>query len=123
MRYEPGGRHLGHYDAGHDYRDGRRTLTSVVLYLTGSGPGTGGATRLLTDGQEARPVWDRDHTDWDRDARPDEVLLAVLPEEGAALCFDHRRPHDVDCWAGPGDRVVIRADVVYEAVPDGQTLP
>jgi hypothetical protein len=126
MRYPPGGRHLCHHDAGYDYGDGRRTLMSVVLYLTGDPAldrGAGGATRLIRDGQEAVAVWDRDHRDWDRDTHPDEVLVAVTPERGAALLFDHRIGHDVERWDGPGPRIVIRADVVYEAVPDGQTLP
>jgi hypothetical protein len=124
MRYRTGGRHLTHYDAGYDYGDGRRTLLSVVLYLTGgAGDGAGGATRLVRDGQEHLPVWARDLADWDRDTEPDEVLVAVRPERGAALVFDHRIGHDVERWDGPGDRIVIRADVVYEAVPDGRSLP
>ena len=123
MRYEPGGRHWTHFDAGYDYGDGRRTLLSVVLYLTASGPGHGGATRLVRDGQEALAVWARDHRDWDRDTRADEVLVAVVPERGAAFVFDHRIGHDVERWDGPGPRVVIRADVVYEAIPDGRSLP
>jgi NAD+ synthetase len=125
MRYGPGGRHLCHYDAAYDYGDGRRTLLSVVLYLTGDAadPRAGGATRLVRDGQDALPVWERDHRDWDRDTRPDEVLVAIRPERGAALVFDHRIGHDVERWDGPGERIVIRGDVIYEAVPDGQTLP
>jgi NAD+ synthetase len=136
MRYEPGGRHLVHYDAGHDYGDGRRTLLSVVWYLaagdadTAGDPGdagppgpAGGATRFVRDGQDRLPVWARDHADWDRPTRPDEVALAVAPTPGSALVFDHRLPHDVECWLGPGDRVIVRADVVYEAVPDGRSLP
>ena len=68
-------------------------------------------------------MWARDHRDWERDTRSDEVLISVVPERGAALVFDHRIAHDVERWDGPGARVVIRADVIYEAVPDGQTLP
>lgn len=123
MRYEPGGRHLCHYDAGYDYGDGRRTLASVVLYLTDAASGQGGATRLIHDGQGALPVWERDHRDWDRATRADEVAVAVRPERGAALVFDHRIGHDVERWDGPGPRVVIRGDVIYEAVPDGRSLP
>jgi NAD+ synthetase len=124
MRYDPGGRHLAHYDAGYDYGDGRRTLLSVVWYLTGTAdPDAGGATRFIVDGQEDQPVWARDHRDWDRPTRADEVHLAMYPTRGAAIVFDHRLPHDVEPWKGPGGRVIIRADVVYEAIPDGRTLP
>lgn len=118
MRYAPGGRHLCHHDAGYDYGDGRRTLMSVVLYLTDA-PDSG-ATRFVDDGQRALPVAARDLADWSRDARDDEVLCAVHPRCGDALLFDHRLCHDVQRWDGPGDRVIVRADVVYEAVPDGR---
>lgn len=119
MRYEPGGRHLCHYDAGFDYGDGRRTLLSVVFYLTDA-PGSG-ATRFVRDGQESLPVPSRDFADWSRDTRDDEVITSVHPARGHALVFDHRLCHDVQRWDGPGPRVIVRADVVYEAVPDGRT--
>ena len=56
-----------------------------------------------------------------RDSRDDEVLAAVHPVCGDALVFDHRLCHDVARWDGPGERTIIRADVVYEAVPDGRS--
>jgi ectoine hydroxylase-related dioxygenase (phytanoyl-CoA dioxygenase family) len=120
MRYDPGGRHLGHYDAAFDYGDGRRTLLSVVFYLTDARDGDGGATRFVRDGQESRPVRDRDFTDFDRDTRDEEVVLSVQPREGDALVFDHRLCHDVEEWRGSGARVIVRADVVYQAIPDGR---
>lgn len=118
MRYDAGGRHLCHYDAGYDYGDGRRTLLSVVFYLTDALDS--GATRFVRDGQERLPVRERDFSDWDRDTRDDEVILAVHPARGDALLFDHRLCHDVQRWDGPGERVIVRADVVYEAIPDGR---
>lgn len=118
MRYEPGGRHLCHYDAAFDYGDGRRTLLSIVWFLSDS-PGSG-ATRFVRDGQDALPTRARDFADWSRDTRDDEVLLAIQPARGHAVVFDHRLCHDVQRWDGPGDRVIIRGDVVYEAVDDGR---
>ncbi|MBS2017238.1 MAG: NAD(+) synthase [Deltaproteobacteria bacterium] len=120
MRYDRGGRHLGHYDAAFDYGDGRRTLMSVVLYLTDAPEGTGGATRFLRDGQERLLPRERRFDDWDRDARREEVAAEVRPIAGDALLFDHRLCHDVEEWRGEGPRVIIRGDVVYEAVPDGR---
>lgn len=120
MRYRPGGRHLCHYDAGFDYGDGRRTLSSVVFFLTGGG--SGGCLRFVRDGQEELPIWDRDHSDWTRDTRGDEVVDEVHPVAGTAVVFPHRRCHDVAEWFGPGDRVIVRADVVYERIPDGRDL-
>ncbi len=119
MRYDPGGRHLCHYDAGFDYGDGRRTLLSVVLYLTDA-PHSG-ATRFVRDGQESLPVRERSFDDWSCETRDDEVRLSVHPARGHALVFDHRLCHDVQRWEGPGPRVIVRADVVYEAIPDGRS--
>jgi len=119
MRYSPGGRHLCHYDAAYEYSDGRRTLSSVVFFLSGDG-GVGGALRFVHDGQRQLTTADRNHDDWNRDTRRNEVADQVSPRAGTAVVFDHRRCHDVERWDGPGDRVVIRADVVYEPIPDGR---
>jgi NAD+ synthetase len=118
MRYDPGGRHLCHYDAGFDYGDGRRSLLSVVFYLTCAE--RGGATRLVRDGQESRASYSRDFSDWTRDTHDEEVIARVPARTGRALVFDHRLCHDVERWEGPGARVIVRADVVYEAIPDGR---
>ncbi|MBI5517408.1 MAG: 2OG-Fe(II) oxygenase [Deltaproteobacteria bacterium] len=115
MAYSRGGRHHGHYDNAYDYGDGRRTLQSFVLYLTDVAPGAGGRTRFLRDGQEALPVWARDHGDWPREALAHEVLLGVTPRRGAALVFDHRRCHDIERYDGDAPRVIVRGDVVYRA--------
>ena len=118
MRYEPGGKHLCHYDAGFDYGDGRRTLLSVVFYLTDAP--RSGATRFVRDGQGSLPVAERAFADWSRETRADEVIASVHPRRGDVLLFDHRVCHDVEEWRGPGARVIVRADVVYEAIPDGR---
>jgi hypothetical protein len=118
MRYEPGGAHAPHYDAGYDYGDGRRTLLSVIFFLsdaTGSG-----ATRFIADGQGRLPTAARDFADWSRAPRADEVLVRCEPRVGDALVFDHRLCHDVERWDGPGARISVRADVVYEAIADGR---
>ncbi|MEO8354213.1 MAG: NAD(+) synthase [Chthoniobacteraceae bacterium] len=116
MRYDRGGQHFAHYDAGFDYGDGRRTLLSVVFYL--SDAAESGATRFVRDGQSSKPVGERDFSDWDRETRADEVAFAVHPKTGDVLVFDHRLCHDVQRWDGPTPRVIVRADVVYEAIPD-----
>ena len=115
MRYKRGGEHYSHYDAGFIYPDDRyRTLKSVVIYLTDS-EGSG-ATRFIKDQQDDIPIWDRQHNDWLRQAQPEEVLYRSVPEAGKVLVFDHRRCHDVEPYTGSMPRVIIRADVVYEAV-------
>jgi len=116
MRYERGGHHCAHYDAGFDYPDSRRSLMSLVFYLTTVDPGAGGRTRIVDDGQGELPVWQRDHSDWTREVRDDEVIVGVRPVAGSALLFDHRLCHDVERHDGDGPRVIVRGDVVYEAV-------
>lgn len=123
MRYERGGHHLVHYDAGYDYGDGRRTLQSVVIFLTGEGlDDLGGHLRFVDDGQSHLPTWERDHRDWERPVREEEVRAFVAPNAGSAVVFDHRIPHDVSPWLGAEPRIVIRADIVFEAIPDGRSL-
>jgi hypothetical protein len=116
MRYEAGGRHCAHYDMGFDYPDARRSLMSLVFYLTSTPPGTGGRTRLVDDGQEALPMWRRDHDDWTREVTEQEVILGVTPVAGSALIFDHRLCHDVERYTGDVPRIIVRGDIVFEAL-------
>lgn len=117
MRYEAGGQHYAHYDAGFDYGDGRRTLMSLVLYLTTADEGAGGRLRFIRDQQEHLPIWQRDHQDWPREVLPHEVIDGVRPIQGRALIFDHRICHDVELYTGQTPRIIIRGDVVFEAIP------
>jgi len=116
MRYEAGGQHCAHYDMGFDYPDARRSLMSLVFYLTATLPGAGGRTRLVTDGQEHLPMWARDHADWTRAVTDDEVVLGVTPVAGSALVFDHRLCHDVEHYTGTTPRIIVRGDVIFEAL-------
>ena len=110
IRYAPGGMLVPHYDAGYDYGDGRRhTLMSLVIYLS-----EGGQTRFLLEPQRHRPTSLRNHDDWTRLARPEEILTAVETRPGRALAFDHRVLHDSTPWEGPGERLLLRTDIVFE---------
>ncbi|WP_244243450.1 2OG-Fe(II) oxygenase [Leptospira andrefontaineae] len=115
MKYESGGEHYAHYDAGFIYEDGiHRTLKSFVIYLTTN---ESGATRFIRDNLENINVWERDHSDWDRRVLEEEVLSSFLPQEGSILIFDHRICHDVDVYLGEKDhpRIIIRGDIIYRA--------
>ena len=79
-----------------------------------------GATRFIADGQGELRSAARDFDDWSRAPRADEVLVRCEPRAGDALVFDHRLCDDVERWEGPGARVSVRADVVYEAIADGR---
>jgi hypothetical protein len=115
MRYEKGGEHYAHYDAGFIYPDDNyRTLKSVVFYLTTNEDG--GATRFIDDWQQGMPVWDRNHHDWIRKSREDEVIFKSKPIAGNALIFNHRECHDVEQYVGKTPRIIIRTDILYKAV-------
>ena len=115
MRYEKGGEHYAHYDAGFIYPDDNyRTLKSVVIYLTTSPEG--GCTRFIDDKQANIPVWHRDHFDWTRTTTNKEVLEESPAIAGNVLIFDHRKCHDVQQFTGDSPRIIIRTDILYKAV-------
>lgn len=115
MRYPKGGKHACHYDAGFINPDNiHRTLFSFVLYFSTNKTG---ATRIIRDGQEHLPVWERNHADWDRDVKPEEIVAESYPQAGSVLIFPHRVPHDVQPYDGAeGDRIIIRGDLYFEKV-------
>ena len=100
MRYEPGGgRHLGHYDAGYDYGDGRRTLLSVVFTSPTRPPAARRASPRRPGHLPRRAT-----SATGRDARDDEVLASVLRGRRRPGL----RPPHLSTWragGGPGDRV------------------
>ena len=101
---------------GFDYPDARRSLMSLVFYLTSTPEGAGGRTRLVRDGQASLPVWQRRHCDWTREFADDEVILGVTPLRGSAFIFDHRLCHDVEAYTGDVPRIIVRGDLVFEAL-------
>jgi hypothetical protein len=117
MKYEQDSEHYAHYDAGFFYPDGiHRTLKSLVIYLTTNEIG---ATRFIRDGQEDDKVWERNHDDWNRPVREDEVLNASYPKKGKALIFDHRLCHDVQQFQPSTEgevRIIIRGDIIYRPI-------
>lgn len=115
MKYFGGGTHFCHYDAGYipPDNDNYRTLMSFVLYLSTNSTG---ATRFIEDGQRDVDVWDRNHADWDRGVKPEEVRAKSLPVKGSVLIFPHRAAHDVEMYDGAeGERIIIRGDLFYQA--------
>lgn len=121
MKYQKNGQHYSHYDAGYLYPDTNyRSLMSFVLYLTTNEES--GATRFISDGQENLPVWNRNHDDWIRETDPDEVIASVRPKKGSMLIFDHRICHDVEKYDGPGDRIIIRGDILFTSYTEKNGL-
>lgn len=114
MEYKAGAAHFPHYDSAFIYPDSPyRSLMSVIFYLT-SHPDCG-ATRFLEDNQGLLPEWERAHADWQRAATEQDILIKIQPKTGTVLCFDHRLLHDAECYNGLSPRIIIRADLVFEA--------
>lgn len=113
IRYQQGGALIPHYDAPFVYHEGKRTLVSLILYLDAGG-GEGGATRFIRDPQANLPASERDLDDWRRFAIEKEVLLAVQPEPGACLVFDHRILHDAEAYSGATQKIILRTDLIFE---------
>ncbi len=115
MKYGREGKHLPHYDNGFIYSDDTlRTLQSVVIYLTSSK--IGGSTRMIFDNQQNLPIWNRNHDDWFREARADEVVCQAFAIAGNTLIFDHKICHDVKTHEDNEPRIIIRTDIIFEAI-------
>ena len=117
MKYLDGGTHFCHFDQGFVYNnDNYRSLMSIVIYLSTNKTG---ATRIIDDKQGHLPVWDRNHNDWTRETRPDEVLYESYPVAGSMLIFSHRIAHDVQKFVPENEderRIIVRGDLVFKAV-------
>ena len=117
MQYDTESEHYAHYDAGFIYPNSKhRTLKSFVLYLTTNKIG---ATRFIEDGQDNIKVWDRNHSDWNRRVKYNEIIFASYPVKGKILIFNHRLCHDVEQYFPTTEnecRIIIRGDVIYEAI-------
>ena len=114
IRYTSDGLLVPHYDAPYIYHEGKRTLMSLILYLTGNDAAHGGATRFIDDPQASIPVERRSLEDWSELATPDQVLTSISPSVGSILLFDHRLLHDSEPYSGSAEKVIMRTDIVFE---------
>lgn len=114
IRYKEGGQLVAHYDATYKESDTRRTLMSMVIYLTSN---QRGATRFLKDAQAGKPMSEMNFADWDRAGNDDEVILRCEPHVGSAIIFDHRMLHDGEpLGEGDPEKIIIRTDIMFEKV-------
>lgn len=112
IRYKEGGQLVAHYDASYVESHERRSLMSLVIYLTSN---SSGATRFIRDPQAGKPMDQMNFSDWDRVADTNEVLFSNQPQAGSAILFDHRILHDgqpID--QGEEDKIIIRTDLMFE---------
>ena len=114
IRYKEGGELIAHYDSTYKESHARRTLMSLVIYLTTN---ERGATRFIKDPQAGKPMSEMDFKDWDRVGNEDEVILRNNPMNGDAIIFDHRLLHDGEALGeGDPEKVIIRTDIMFERV-------
>lgn len=113
IKYTDGGYLVPHYDAPYVASDDERTLASVVIYLDNDETMTGGAVQFLNDPQAGTPVHLRDLADLTEEAKPEDVRVSLHPKPGSALVFDHRILHESQRISGPGQKTIIRTDIMY----------
>ena len=102
--YATGEAFLPHYDSGHDFGRGKRTLLSLIIYLNDDF--TGGETTFFP-------------------ADPTEEPLRIKPKTGSALLFHHYGPHSPLHGTAPliatgRKKYIARTDVIYK--DGGHTL-
>jgi hypothetical protein len=115
IRYEPGCELIAHYDGPYIWDTSKRTLMSLIIYLSDILPGQGGHTRMLKDPQSVLPYTERDFSDKPSRANLSDVEVSVNPRRSNALVFDHRILHDGD-KLNSGSKLLLRTDIVFEKV-------
>ena len=112
MKYTKGGQHYAHYDASYIYPDSNyRSLKSMVIYLTTN---DNASTRFIKDNQNDIPMMQRDHSDWSRPVKDEEIIAKSECIQGNVLIFNHRLCHDVEQYMGSDSRIIIRGDIIYK---------
>ena len=119
IKYTDGNKLYIHYDFPYVETNtdvgGLMTQQSLVIYVSKHDV-TGGGTRFLNDPQKAIPVKNRDLSDQPRFANLDEVFAVPSVELGDAIVFDHRMLHDGQEVKGPGEKIIIRTDIMFQRV-------
>jgi len=114
IRYQcPQGQLVAHYDAPYVDTPARRSLWSLLVYLTDN---EDGATRFLRDPQESLPFSRRDFRDQQSVGKDSDVLFATHPKAGDALLFEHRILHDSQPIVRGADKLVLRTDLMFSKV-------
>jgi NAD+ synthetase len=106
---------IPHYDAGYDFKDGRKhTQMSMIIYLSTAETEQQGTTHLLLDTQRNLPRTERVFLDKESQAAEKDVITKIKPQAGMAFIFDHRILHEAVAWLGDKYRIVLRTDIVFE---------
>jgi NAD+ synthetase len=109
IKYEKGGELIPHFDAPYVYHDGKKTLMSLVIYLTTNKTG---ATRIIKDNQDTLPFSERSFQDWLRPAKTEEIISSIKPTSGCGIMFDHRILHDGE-EVSEETKIILRTDIIF----------
>lgn len=116
IKYEKEHSLVAHYDDTYEYNQYKKTLLTMIIYLDNSQA----QTRFIVDSQENKKDSEKNFSDWNRGAFPEEVLLSIPAKQGDLILFDHRILHDAT--APELIKHVLRTDVVFEAPTFGFDL-
>lgn len=106
IRYDDGGFLVVHTDAPYVASDVTQSLMSLIVYVDSDGA----TTRFL--GPDAAGEGPGRFDDWDRGARPDEVVATATPGNGDTVLFPHRVLHDGPPVTAP--KLIVRTDLMFE---------
>lgn len=110
IKYQSHGSLIPHYDAPYIESNTKRTLVTLIIYLTTNETGK---TRFIEDPQSNLSCYERNLEDWERKAKKSEVLLSIKPIAGNALIFDHRILHDSEELINE-EKIILRTDLFFE---------
>lgn len=113
IKYTDGGYLVPHYDAPYIASDAERTLASVVIYLDNDESMEGGAVQFLVDPQKDTLIETRNLADLTEPAKEEDVVVSLHPNPSSALIFDHRLLHESQRITGPGQKTIIRTDIMF----------
>lgn len=116
VRYQKNNELVAHYDDTYAYHSHKKTLLSIIIYLDNSEA----QTRFVLDSQYNIKDCDKDFSDWNRIAYPEEVLISIPAKCGDVLLFDHRILHDAT--SPEFSKHILRTDMVFESPSFGFDL-
>lgn len=110
MRYTSGGEHYPHYDSDYKFtKSNFETKYSLVLYHNQCNDGE---LYFCNDSRDSIT------SDWDRQAREDEIYLKIKPDSLKLVLFPHTLCHGVAPFTGD-QRDIIRGDLIF-LVPESK---
>lgn len=113
IKYDKDNLLVNHYDSPYIIDGNKRTMKTLVIYLTTN---TQGSTRFYKDEQDSLTIGKRDFKDWITSGNIDELDKEFYPKSGNVLTFNHRILHDSEPITINETKIIIRTDVIFEKI-------